>query len=250
MEDMKKETRYCQLSYEERVSIKTLLGQQVSIRQIARTLGRSPNTIGRELKEKQVKASYQAKKAQHKTYWRRNHRRGGPKRSAHQHRDSLKRRLANRPAVTGSGHWELDFIVSRQSPAVLLVVVDRYSRKTLIYPLKHKTHRALLGVLREIKIKYLVKTVTTDNDLVFRRWQKLEQVINTPFFFTQPYHSWEKGLVENTNRWIRTFVPKRRDLATVTGAELHSIKVFLNETPRQCLSYKTAEEVELEQRVS
>ena len=71
MEDMKKETRYCQLSYEERVSIKTLLGQQVSIRQIARTLGRSPNTIGRELKEKQVKASYQAKKAQHKTYWRR-----------------------------------------------------------------------------------------------------------------------------------------------------------------------------------
>ena len=183
-------------------------------------------------------------------FWRRNHRRGGPKRSAHQHRDSLKRRLANRPAVTGSGHWELDFIVSRQSPAVLLVVVDRYSRKTLIYPLKHKTHRALLGVLREIKIKYLVKTVTTDNDLVFRRWQKLEQVINTPFFFTQPYHSWEKGLVENTNRWIRTFVPKRRDLATVTGAELHSIKVFLNETPRQCLSYKTAEEVELEQRVS
>lgn len=313
MEGMKKGTRYGQLSYEERISIKTLLGQGASIRSIASALGRSPNTIAREVKEKQVKGDYQPKKAQHKTYWRRyrskrdcmkvaldtelidlvmeklalrwsperiagyaqrrgivvsakaiykfirsrclerylfwhrNRRRGGPKRSVQQHRDTLKRGTALRPVVSGSGHLELDFIVSRQSAAVLLVTVDRYTRKTLIYRLPHKTHRAVLGVLREMKTRYLIKTITTDNDLVFRRWQELERVLGIPFFFTQPYHSWEKGLVENTNRWIRTFLPKKRDLATVTDVELHLILAFLNETPRQCLGFRTAVEVELEE---
>jgi IS30 family transposase len=88
--------------------------------------------------------------------------------------------------------------------------------------------------------------VTTDNDIVFRKWKEFETVIHTPFFFTEPYHSWEKGLVENTNRWIRCFVSKRRDISTVSDDELRSIEVFLNETPRQCLEYRTAMEVLLE----
>lgn len=313
MEYMEKGTRYRQLSYEERIRIGLLVEHGTSIRAVARILGRSPNTIAREVREKKVKGIYQSKKAQHKTYWRRyiskrgcmkvaldtelsrlvmeklplywsperiagyarrrgsvvstkaiykyvrsrclehylfwrrNRRKGGPKRSALQHRDILKRPLSMRPILSGSGHLEIDFIVSRQSSAILLVMVDRWTRKTLVYRLQHKTHRAVLGVLQEMKRWYPVKTVTTDNDIVFRRWRDLEKAVSAPFFFTQPYHSWEKGLVENTNRWIRTFVPKRRDLASVTDDELHSIRVFLNETPRQCLGYKTATEVELEE---
>ena len=313
---MKKGTRYRQLSYEERVRIGLLVERGESIRAIARILRRSPNTVAREVKEKQVKGSYQPKKAQHKTYWRRyiskrgcmkvaldgtlsrlvqkqlrqgwsperiagrvrregrvlstkavykyvysrclerylfwrrNRRKGGPKRSARQHRDTTKRPLSTRPLVSGSGHLEVDFIVSRRSPAVLLVAVDRWTRKTLVYRLQHKTHGAVLGGLVEIQRQFSIKTVTTDNDVVFRKWQELEKAVVAPFFFTQPYHSWEKGLVENTNRWIRTFVPKQRDLATVTDAELHSIESFLNETPRQCLGFQTATEVGLEETSS
>lgn len=291
----------------------TLVEHGFSIRAVARMLGRSPNTVARELREKQVKGSYQPKKAQHKTYWRRyiakrgcmkvalngelaklvmeklplrwsperiagyarrqgigvstkaiykyvrsrclerhlfwrrNHRKGGPKRFARQHRDTLKRPLAMRPLLANSGHLEIDFIVSHQSPAVLLVAVDRWTRKTIVYRLQRKTHRAVLSGLQEMKRLYPIKTITTDNDVVFRKWRDFEKVIATAFFFTQPYHSWEKGLVENTNRWIRTFVPKKRDLATVSDDELHSIAVFLNETPRQCLGFKTATEVGLEE---
>ena len=68
---MEKGTRYRQLSYEERVKIEVLKAEGKSVRQIARTLCRSPNTIAREWKEKRVKGLYQPKKAQHKTYWRR-----------------------------------------------------------------------------------------------------------------------------------------------------------------------------------
>lgn len=316
MECMNKGTRYRQLSYEERVKIEVLQAGGESVRSIARVLGRSPNTIARELREKRVKGVYHPKKAQHKTYWRRylskrgclkvamdeelqelvreglvrgwsperiagraklagvslskkaiykfvssrcferylfwsrHKKKSGPKREAVSTKDPLKKALSLRPPVLGSGHVELDFIVSRASATVLMVIVDRYTRFTVVRKLEHKTHRAVLGALEEIHVRYHLKTITTDNDIVFRRWRELEAVLSVPFFFALPYHSWEKGLVENTNRWIRCFVPKRRDLATVTDDELRSIESFLNETPRQCLGYMTATEVLLADWVS
>jgi len=313
---MKKGTKYSQLSYEERIKIATLKEHGESIRSIARILGRSPNTITKELLEKQVKGLYFPKKAQHKTYWRRYRskincmkvalskdlsdlvydklplgwsperiagyakrlgyqvskkavykylksrclerylfwrrfkRKGGPKRSHLSQGDIEKRPISQRPAVLCSGHWELDFIVSRESAAVLLVMVDRWARHTLIYRLERKTHQGVLDALANINRRYLVKTITTDNDIVFRNWQALEAALLVMFFFCQPYHSWEKGLIENTNRWIRCFVPKKRDLATVTDDEVRSIETYLNETPRQCLGYRTAKEVLLSNQVS
>lgn len=183
-------------------------------------------------------------------FWGRHKRKSGPKRGRCSFRDPGKKGLPLRPAVIGSGHVELDFIVSRQSSAVLLVLVDRYTRHTNIRRLTHKTHRWVLDVLRGIHRRCPLKNITTDNDIVFTRWKEMEDALSIPFFFTQPYHSWEKGLVENTNRWIRCFVPKRRDLATVTDDELRFIESFLNETPRQCLGYMTATEVLLASSVS
>ena len=88
-----------------------------------------------------------------------------------------------------------------------------------------------------------VKTITLDNDISFNCWKKLEFEFQCSVYFCHPYHSWEKGLVENTNRWIRAFVPKRKNLREVTDLELRSIERFLNEIPRQCLGFKTAKEV-------
>jgi len=69
MKYMKQGTRYRQLSYEERVIIESLQRKGESIRTIASHLGRSTNTIAREIREKKVKGVYTAKKAHHKTYW-------------------------------------------------------------------------------------------------------------------------------------------------------------------------------------
>lgn len=304
--------KYTHLSYEERIRLEILLSQGASLRSIARTLGRSPNTLSRELREKRVKGVYVPKKAHHKTYWRRYRSkqncmkvatskeltelvkaklpfgwsperiagyarlqgstvskkavyrfvrsrcmerylfwykyrvRGGPKHPHRARSDPEKRRCSARPPVMGSGHVEVDFIVSRRSPSVLLVVVDRFTRHTTIRRLERKTHRGVLGALQEIRRHQAITTVTTDNDIVFRKWKGMETTLHAPFFFTEPYHSWEKGLVENTNRWIRCFVSKRRDISTVSDDELRSIEIFLNETPRQCLGYRTAMEVLLE----
>lgn len=312
---MKKRT-YQQLSYEDRVKIEALLSEGRSVRSIARALGRSPNTIAREVREKNVRGAYRPTKAQHKTYWRRyrskrdcmkvamspeltrlvnekltlrwsperiagyarrqgmsvskkavykfvksrclegylfwkrNRKKRGVRRGHHSPSDTEKRMIETRPAVLSSGHWELDFIVSRESPAVLMVMVDRWTRYAQVLRLPRKAHEGVQNALEYIKKRMPVLTLTTDNDIVFRGWRQIERAVSVPFYFTHPYHSWEKGLVENTNRWIRTFVPKKTDLATVTEAQLDEIRTFLNKTPRQCLGYRTAEEVLLANEVS
>ncbi len=309
MRHMKTGTRYQQLSYEERVQIATLHIRGDSIRSIAKRLERSPTTISRELKEKQVNQIYIPQKAQQKTYgrrynakrncmkvamsttlstlvheklplgwsperiagwatrrgypvskkavykyvysrcleshlfWNQHHKKSGRKRGTILPSDKEKRSLSSRPPLESSGHWELDFIVSRQSAVVLMVLVDRYARHTLIRKLMHKTAPAVLRELEIIKRVHPIKTITTDNDIVFKNWKDMERILTTPFYFCRPYHSWEKGLVENTNRWIRCYIPKKTDLSTITDDQLRSIEIFLNETPRQCLGYRTSSEV-------
>lgn len=303
--------KYVQLSYEERVLVGSLHAAGSSARSIAAVLGRSPNTIARELREKKVKGEYIVKKAQHKTYyrrylskrdcmkvvldgelsrfvkkkleegwsperiagylklqdqivstkavykyvhsrclerhlfWHKHHVRGGPKRRHAKTPKDGRRYIEKRSPLLGSGHFEGDFIVSSHNAASLLVVVDRYTRRTRIRRILNRKHATVSRVCADMLQGVKVKTLTLDNDISFNHWKKLEKLLHTKIYFTHPYHSWEKGLVENTNRWIRTVVHKRRDIATVTGDELRSIERMLNEVPRQCLGYKTALEVEL-----
>jgi IS30 family transposase len=307
-----KKTTFSQLSYEERVLIGSLSAAGSSARSIAAVLGRSHNTIARELREKKVKGEYIVKKAQHKTYWRRyrskrdcmkvaldselsrfvkekiesglsperiagvlrlegktvstkavykyiysrclerhlfwrkHHVRGGPKRRHAKTPLDGRKRIERRPPVVGSGHFEGDFIVSSHNNASLLVVVDRYTRRTRVRKIPNRKHATVSRAFADMLQGVRVKTFTLDNDISFNHWERLEKLLHAKIYFTYPYHSWEKGLVENTNRWIRTVVEKQRDIATVTNGELRSIERMLNEVPRQCLGYRTALEVELQ----
>ena len=150
--------------------------------------------------------------------------------------------IEKRPERTEVGHFELDFIVSKESAWVLLVAVDTVTKQTFIRKLPNRKRttnsRALSALFRGI----LVKSITTDNDIAFTSWRKLEALLNTQIYFTHPYHSWEKGLAENTNRWIRCFVPKRRDIASVAEEELREILSFLNDRPRECIGFRSPRE--------
>lgn len=298
--------KYHQLSFEERVQIELLKRSGVSIRGIALVLGRSPNTISRELREKRVHAVYLPKKAHHKTYYRRylskrqclkvgtdpylstfvdthvrqrwspermsghlrdhgygistkaiyrfvharslegylllSHRRKRYTRQRPQWSDGRKY-IEQRPLVTTSGHFEADFIVSAHNHCSLLVVVDRYTRRVWIERIPNRKHAVVTRAFSSIFRNINVKTLTLDNDISFSHWKKLETILYTKIYFTHPYRSWEKGLVENTNRWIRLFVSKRSDIALATHADIQRALQYLNEIPRQCLGYRTTLEV-------
>lgn len=149
----------------------------------------------------------------------------------------------DRPLITNTGHFEADFIVSSHNQASLLVVVDKYSRRTWIERIPNRKHAVVTRAFKQIFRGINVRTLTLDNDISFSHWRKLEKNIGTTIYFTEPYRSWEKGLVENTNRWIRLFVLKRSDIGLVPYSRIQQSLYYLNEIPRQCLGYRTTMEV-------
>jgi transposase, IS30 family len=151
--------------------------------------------------------------------------------------------IADRPPINTSGHFEADFVVSGHNQVSLLVVVDKHTRRTWIERIPNRKHAVVTRAFKKIFCGINVRTLTLDNDISFSHWRKLETILNTTIYFTQPYRSWEKGLVENTNRWIRLFVPKQSDIALVSPAKIQRALQYLNEIPRQCLGFRTATEV-------
>lgn len=180
----------------------------------------------------------------HKLYFK-----GKPKRRKTMYRRSLlgeRKWIEERILRDEVGHWELDFIVSRHSKAVLLVAVDTFSKKTLIELLPNRTKKTVSEALSNMFNDYIVKTILTDNDIAFKQWPEFERLLDAPIYFCHPYHSWEKGLVENANKWIRHFIPKRTDLQTITKEKITECLSYLNDRPREVLQFKTANEVYLE----
>lgn len=181
-------------------------------------------------------------------FWSRVHHKSGPKRTSEAFDDTGRRFLEERPALAWFeyGHWEGDFIVSKRSTAVLLVLVERWSKVKKLAVLPNRSNDGVNRAICSLLTGYSVKTLTVDNDIAFRKWRELEKLLGACVYFCHPYHSWEKGLVENTNRWIREFIPKRSDLALYTRENIQSIEDWFNHLPVACLHGATPYEKMME----
>jgi IS30 family transposase len=210
----------------------------------------SPNQISGYLKRElgiccSAKAIYKFTESRGLTYllfWKWNKKRGGRKRAHWKHIQDDRKYVDQRAQRCSVGHIELDFIVSKHSSAVLLVAVDWITKQTWIRKLPNRKRTTVRSALSSMFCGIELKSITTDNDIAFVNWRELEVLFNTPLYFTRPYHSWEKGLVENTNRWIRCFIPKRRDIASVTEEEICDALSFLNDRPRECIEFRSPRE--------
>ena len=176
---------------------------------------------------------------EHLLFWGWNNKKGGPKKARNALPKDGRKYIDERPERVGVGHIELDFIVSKQSSWVFLVAVDSVAKKTWVRKLPNRKRDTIRAAFSSLFDGIVLKSITTDNDIAFTCWRELEVLLGTHIYFTHPYHSWEKGLVENTNRWIRCFVPKRRDIGTVTEEEMYDIHSFLNDRPRECIGFRT-----------
>ena len=54
-----------------------------------------------------------------------------------------------------------------------------------------------------------IKTITTDNGPEFAAHKMITKYLGTIVYFTDPYASWQKGAIENTNKLIRQYIPKK-----------------------------------------
>ena len=302
-----KKKKYSHLSEKERFVIEKLFVAGVRLREIARFLLRSPNTVSREVSKNSVNGMYLAVKANHRAYFKRwrskrqcmkvamdqflcrfvekklrekwspeqisgylrvemnikcsakciykfadkrslnhllfwgwNNQKACRKRYAWKTPKDGRKYIEERPEVLTFGHFELDFVVSKQSNWSFLVGVDRFSKLTLIEKIPNRKRPTVMRTLSAMFGGRRVAAITTDNDIAFVNWREIESLLNTQVYFTHPYHSWEKGLVENTNRWIRCFVPKRRDIGSVSNEEMQEILSFINHRPRKIIGFRLA----------
>ena len=143
------------------------------------------------------------------------------------------------------GDWEGDFIVSgRSGKGVLLVLVERKSRYCIVRKMSVCTADKVNALLFELLGGIvLFNSLTLDNDIVFCKHKAMSRILGRPVYFTHPYHSWEKGTVENMNKWIRQYVKKGSDISQYSEEYAQFIEDRLNDRPRKCLRFRTPKEV-------
>lgn len=143
------------------------------------------------------------------------------------------------------GHAEADFIESgRTGKGVVLAVVDRKSRAAFLEKIIKTNIDNVHQSFVKIKQRFPeMKTITLDNDILFQKHKELAKLLNVKIYFCHPYHSWEKGTVENINRHIRKYIPKGSDISKYSKRYIRSIEAKLNRRFLKCLNSLTPYEI-------
>lgn len=152
--------------------------------------------------------------------------------------------IDQRPAIveekTRIGDWEADLVSGVHHRGFLVTLVERKSKYTLIGQVKQKTAAVVTAEIVKLlgPHKEQVRTITYDNGREFAGHEVVNKRLECQSYFAKPYHSWERGLNENTNGLIRQYFPKGMDLREVSRKEIAFVMERLNHRPRKMLAFK------------
>jgi IS30 family transposase len=141
--------------------------------------------------------------------------------------------------------YEGDTVVSKRSKTALVVI---HNPKTMYGDIRKvpnmKPHTVFLA-FRDMLNQLKAKSITFDNG----QENRLHRNLKIPTFFCDPHAPWQKPGVENMNRFIRKYVPKKSDLSKYSLKFVASIVKKYNDTPRKKLKWKTPNEVMKEKKL-
>lgn len=142
------------------------------------------------------------------------------------------------------GDAESDFIVSgKDGTGILLTVADRKLRVSFIEQINAVSIAEVERACLCIKKRYPEWiTMTTDNDLLWQHHKRLEELLGVAIYFCHPYHSWEKGTIENTNGEVRKHIPKGSDISTYSKRDIQKVEEELNDRFMKVLGFATPRE--------
>ena len=158
--------------------------------------------------------------------------------------------IHDRPAEANGkrfGDFEMDLIVDSYGHAIL-VLLERMTGFVLMEKLPYgkrakplaKTVVRLLYAYR----KYL-KTITTDNGSEFAAHLditaglSMKGLDDVTVYFADSYCSWQKGAVENVNKLIRQYIPKKSNFNNIPDQYVKNVAKKLNLRPRKKLGFST-----------
>jgi len=161
--------------------------------------------------------------------------------------------IQQRPKIVDSksriGDWEGDTIIGAKQQGVILSLVDRKSKFTLLAKMDGKYANQVPGLItqcfKRLPKKVAGHSITFDNGKEFSQHEKITEKTGMDCFFATPYHSWERGLNEHTNGLVRQYCPKGSNLTHYSGEDIQYVENQLNNRPRKVLQYRTPKEVML-----
>ncbi len=149
--------------------------------------------------------------------------------------------IEERPKVVAArsrhGDWEVDLIEGIKGSGFLLSLYERKTRLGKLVYLPNKGAEGTAKAIIDTLSNYKVKTLTYDNGLEFSRHGEISQQLKAEGYFCAPYHSWEKGGVENFNGLVRQYFPKGSSFVHITSQELQRVEEEINQRPRKTLGY-------------
>ncbi|MFR9523864.1 MAG: IS30 family transposase [Rikenellaceae bacterium] len=141
---------------------------------------------------------------------------------------------------TRFGDWEMDLIIGKGNKDAMLTLVERSTGFSIIENLPYgKNSRELSKVVVRALLPYkqFIKTITTDNGGEFADHKTIARKLNTQIYFAHPYSSWEKGLIEYTNKLYRQYIPKDAKLKDYNDQQIKNIQYEINNRPRKKLNF-------------
>lgn len=147
------------------------------------------------------------------------------------------------------GHWEADLICfSQNKKANIFTMRERKSRYMVALKNSNRSPQTInTTLLRNEQLRYLlrVKSITFDNDIAFRKHEEMAQEFTATTYFCDPFKSHQKGAIENANRQLRRYCPRKSDIDALTQQDLDVYIKQINNRPMKCLGYRTPSEVYL-----
>lgn len=171
--------------------------------------------------------------------------------SGQERRGMIKNRVGidERPGIVDQksriGDWEGDTVIGKNHRGALVTLAERKSRYVLAAQVPGKQAQAVTAEVTRLLRPHKRKchTVTFDNGKEFAEHEKIAAELKVNIYFAHPYHSWERGLNENSNGLLRQYFPKGMELTAVTQEQVQRAVDLLNHRPRKVLEFRTPFEV-------
>lgn len=139
------------------------------------------------------------------------------------------------------GDWEADLVEGTKGTGYILTLVERKSRYTIFRKLTEKSKELVSLIIIESLSGMKVRSITYDNGLEFANHETVSQALGAKAYFCNPYHPWEKPVVENHNGLLRQYFEKGSAFDYVGPTLLQMVQDQINQRPRKTLDYRTPE---------
>lgn len=162
-----------------------------------------------------------------------------------------RRDISERPKIVDKrkrcGDWESDLVVSPHGcRGAVATFVERFSKYLRAALVENQSAGAFsAGAYEALSVipEALRLTMTHDNGKEICGHEHITETLKITVYCARPFHSWERGLNENTNGLLRDFFPKGTNFGEVTQEELAHAVELINNRPRRSLNFRTPKEV-------